>query len=407
MKTTDNHSESSARTVPFGRRSSALDGVRGMAILSVLCFHTLRVSGDGMLLVPAWRFFQESSWCGVDLFFVLSGFLITGILLDSRDYKGYFKNFYLRRALRIMPLYYATLLSALVIVPLLLGPSKLPDLYSKLLANQVWLWLYLQNFFQSQGAHQLPGFGHFWTLAVEEQFYWVWPLVVYFANRKWLLRICLTICVCEPLLRLILLETGTGTWALRELTFTRADTLLWGAIGAILARDAALRTRYLRVMHLAACVAAFTVVVMALYSGFLRYDGRDTVIAGYSALGLLFGVFVLSCAMSQGILARIVSAPLLQWFGKYSYSIYIVHPIALLVYGATVSPNLILGRFPAALVRFVTVTSFSALFAWLSWMLLESRFLVLKRNFEYRNNAGLPRSAAIEHAPADEVASVS
>lgn len=404
---TDNHSESTARTVPFGRRSLALDGVRGIAILSVLCFHTLRVSGNGGFVVLIWRFFQESSWCGVDLFFVLSGFLITGILLDSKEYRGYFRIFYLRRALRIMPLYYVTLLCALVVVPLVLGPSRLPELYSRLLANQVWLWLYLQNFFQAHGAHQLPGFGHFWTLAVEEQFYWVWPLVVYFTSRRWLMRVCLTICICEPFVRFLLLESGTGTWAIRELTFTRADTLLWGAIGAILASDEALRTAYLRPMYVAAVVAALTVLVMALFNGFLRYDGPDTVTAGYSALGLVFGVFVVTCSLSHGTLALLASAPVLRWFGKYSYAIYIVHPIVVLAYGATVPQHLMLSRFPAALVRFVIVTSISSFFAWISWILLESRFLRLKRNCEYRDTAVLPRSAAIEQMPEDEVASVS
>src|ERR1700687_3282918 len=82
--------------VPFGRRLPGLDGLRGVAILSVIAFHTLRVSGQRSPAMKPWRLLQESSWAGVDLFFVLSGFLITGVLIDSRQHPGYFCNFYAR-----------------------------------------------------------------------------------------------------------------------------------------------------------------------------------------------------------------------------------------------------------------------------------------------------------------------
>ena len=188
----------SANAVPFGKRLMSLDGLRGIAILAVIAEHTLRLFHPTSVLSRLWAAFQESSWAGVDLFFVLSGFLITGILLDSRHDKRYFLNFYARRTLRIFPLYYAVLVIAILIVPAVMGFSKLPELYSRLVANQLWLWTYLQNFAQASGPHALPGFGHFWSLAVEEQFYWVWPLAVFLLPRRHLFRLCITLCAFLP-----------------------------------------------------------------------------------------------------------------------------------------------------------------------------------------------------------------
>lgn len=393
--------------VPFGSRLAALDGVRGIAILSVIFYHTLRIEGDGGPQVYFWRFFQESTWCGVDLFFVLSGFLITGILLDSKGTQGYFKNFYARRALRIMPLYYLTLFAALVIVPLLVGLRNLPPLYARLTANQIWLWLYLQNYLQSQGAHQLPGFGHFWTLAVEEQFYWFWPLVVYFTSRRNLFRLCLAICVFEPFVRLVLLQAGVGGWAVRELTFTRVDSLLWGALGAMLFRDKLLLAKLRLPMYAAAGIAALALLAFALPRGFLLYGATEMLTAGYSLFGLLFGVFVLSCAESGGALSRAVSNPVLGFFGRYSYAIYIAHPIIFLAYQAKVAPRIALGRFPDALVCFAAVTASSSALARVSWYLFEGPILRLKKYFEYKSEVTPEKVPMMESTLTTEVAASS
>src|SRR5206468_651405 len=153
--------------------------LRGLAILLVIAFHTLRVTGKEGLIGRFGAAIQDSGWIGVDLFFVLSGFLITGILLDSLGKPGYFRNFFARRTLRIFPLYYAVLTVSLFLVPALIGLQRLPELYHRLLENQLWLWTYAANYLQATGRHTLPGFGHFWSLAIEEQFYLLWPFVVY------------------------------------------------------------------------------------------------------------------------------------------------------------------------------------------------------------------------------------
>jgi len=377
------------QAVPFGRRLLALDGIRGLAILSVIAFHTLRVSGGGVGFA-LWRLLQESSWAGVDLFFALSGFLITGILLDSRQCNGYFRNFYIRRALRIMPLYYAVLVVAIFLVPHVLGFSRLPAIYSRLTDNQIWLWTYLQNYLQTKGAHQLPGLGHFWSLAVEEQFYWVWPLVIYFVSSRSLLRICVAVCCLEPVLRLSLLFFGFSPWAVRQYTFTRIDTLLYGAIAAIVFRNTELVTSRRRLILVLVGTAAGVLSAIVVRHGFLPYESPETLVAGYSALGLLFAVIIYLCASTEGRLSALFSNPLLRWFGRCSYAIYIFHWPFAQAYDATVALRFaFLSPLPFAILRFVFVTGVSSAVAWISWTAFESQFLKLKQYFEYRGKAAL------------------
>src|ERR1700680_4638693 len=260
--------------VPFGQRLASLDGIRGLAILSVIAFHTLIVTGAAGAGFALWRMVQYSCWAGVDLFFVLSGFLITGILLDSRECNGYFRNFYARRTLRIMPLYYAVLVVAILVVPRVIGFSRLPAMYSRLLDNQMWLWTYLQNYMQSRGTHQLPGLGHFWSLAVEEQFYWFWPLVIYFVSRRNLFRLCVAVCGIEPILRWSLLFFGYSTWAIRQYTFTRVDTLLYGAIAALAFRNRILATSRRLLIPVLAGASAALLLIIVVRRGYLPYESQ-------------------------------------------------------------------------------------------------------------------------------------
>jgi len=151
----------------------ALDGIRGLAILMVMLFHyggnLERTNPIGRLVGGLFSF----GWSGVDLFFVLSGFLITGILLDSRNAENYFSSFYARRVLRIFPAYYVSLALLLLILPMLDPPLRLS------LPSDQWMYVfYAQNWV---GIFDYPGRGlltPYWSLAVEEQFYLVWPLVV-------------------------------------------------------------------------------------------------------------------------------------------------------------------------------------------------------------------------------------
>ena len=213
------------------KRIDALDGVRGFAVLAVLVFHTLPIpDGAPGLVTAVWNAAVRSCWVGVDLFFVLSGFLITRTLCNAKGRLNCFRDFYVARILRIAPLYFSVLLGAVYVVPLLIPADVLPLLYVRLIKNQSWLWLFLQNYLQARAPHQLPGFGHFWTLAIEEQFYFVWPVIVLWSCRSLLLLLCFTICALEPVARYYCLSAGYSNWAIRQLTFLRVDALVAGAL---------------------------------------------------------------------------------------------------------------------------------------------------------------------------------
>jgi peptidoglycan/LPS O-acetylase OafA/YrhL len=370
-----------------GKRLSSLDGLRGIAVLSVIAFHTLRVTGQEGFLGRVLNRVQESAWAGVDLFFVLSGFLITGILLDTRSSRNYFKTFFARRTLRIFPLYYAVLAVAIVGVPAILGRSHLPDLYPRLLANQAWLWTYTANYLQATGAHTLPGFGHFWSLAIEEQFYWFWPAIVYFLSRRKLFNLCLAVCFFSPLLRLALIEFGgVREWAIRQYTFTRADALLAGALAALLIREPELLARFRRWFVGAIGFSSVALVAIAYRNHYVPYEATETVVLGYGCLGVLFAWLVYHLATVEGRIARLLSSSVLRWFGRYSYGIYIFHwPIAQ-AYRAALEPKLeriFGGHFYPAEFAYFTVTCISAAVAFLSWHVFELRFIQLKEYFTY------------------------
>jgi peptidoglycan/LPS O-acetylase OafA/YrhL len=186
---------------PAGARIPALDGIRGIAILCVMLYHFTFYGGIEPTLIVDKVYYHTAlvGWFGVDLFFVLSGFLITGILYDTASAPQYFRNFYARRVLRIFPLYYGTLAVFFFLIPLVIDIS---DTFEELLRDQLWYWSYLVNV--QIALEYWPSFfalGHFWSLAVEEQFYLVWPLVVFFLKRRSLIAICVVCIVGAFLVR--------------------------------------------------------------------------------------------------------------------------------------------------------------------------------------------------------------
>ena len=218
----------------------ALDGVRGFAIFAVFLYHAWPDFS------PEWRggatlnLLASAGPFGVDLFFVLSGFLITGILLDARERPHYFRNFYARRTLRLFPVYYLYLLIIATVLPLFHRAihTSMPD-YHRLV---VVVPLYFGNWKANWGWGD-PWLGHIWSLAVEEQFYLVWPTVVLLAGRRRLWPICLAIIAGATVLRCVWAADGVAWNQIYRLTITRADTMAYGALGALALRSDGWRAR--------------------------------------------------------------------------------------------------------------------------------------------------------------------
>ncbi len=215
------------------RHDPALDGVRGLAILIVMIHHHTVMRGINLADLSVATVLHLG---GVGLFFVLSGYLITGILLDSKGGQGYFKSFYVRRMLRIFPLYYAVLILALLILPNI-NHAKAAN-FGRIAGDEWSYWVFLQNYTIARAdrfRHALLDVT--WTLSIEEQFYLVWPLIVWACSRRALLRITLGLFVGALLFRFYMcFVVGAGTITIFVTTLCRIDTLAAGSLFAIMER---------------------------------------------------------------------------------------------------------------------------------------------------------------------------
>ena len=188
-----------ARVQP--ERIPGLDAIRGLAILLVTVYRFNGGAAGAEEHVNSVFRLATLGFRGVDLFFVLSGFLITGILLDTKRQPGYFRNFYARRALRIFPLYFGVLFVAFFVLPI--ASPRIAAIFAEARDHQAWLWLYGTNILQARnGGWPFGHFDHFWSLAVEEHFYLVWPLVIFFANYRATIAACIAVIVCAAATRL-------------------------------------------------------------------------------------------------------------------------------------------------------------------------------------------------------------
>lgn len=378
----------SAPVQPTRGHLQELDGVRGFAILMVLALHFLCTqieaprSGTEALIA---RVTGYGRW-GVDLFFVLSGFLITGILYDTRGSRGYFKTFYMRRTLRIFPLYYATLLVALVLIPAGWLQQFAPGLL-KARASQGWLWPYLTNVYVAkQGAFDIPYLSHFWTLAVEEHFYLVWPFAVGLLPRRTSMWLSVGLSVLAVSLRIAVGFWGPNRLYAHVLTPCRLDALCIGAFLALAARGPLGAQAIGPFARRAVLPAALGVVLTSLWHA--KSPGHVfTEPLRELFLSLFFGFAVVLAATSYGPgrFKAWLRVGWLRWLGKYSYGLYVFHGIV--AYSLATHP--ILPRFEALagsrlgglLLQALAGTLLSMGIAVLSYELLEAPFLRLKKWF--------------------------
>lgn len=372
----------------------ALDGLRGIAVLIVMVMHFSLVEPLGGVHAVYTRV-SGLGWTGVDLFFVLSGFLITGILYDAKGAKHYFRNFYARRTLRIFPLYYAFLVALFVILPLLAPSTAEPEMGEE----RLWMWAYLGNVLMARaGWEGLPAHTtHLWSLAVEEQFYLIWPLIVWWASRKRLIAICIGAIALASISRVALHLLGADPTAGYTLLPARVDTLAVGSVIAILARDPA-GLAWLRRSAKPSLIGALAVIVAVMSSlpvfGTLPPRNLQVQFFAYPAVAIVAAACLVMAMQADSTtrIGRAMSVGALPALGRYSYALYLFHvPIRDVIRNSGIGSGqagIVAGsRFPLQVAIIAAGIGVTYVVALVSWNLFEKHFLELKRYFPYESPA--------------------
>jgi peptidoglycan/LPS O-acetylase OafA/YrhL len=383
---------SATNSSPQGRLPE-LDGIRGMAILLVLLYHYIYLANPDAGAAPGGLLYEiercfAMGWAGVDLFFVLSGFLIGGILLDARTSSRYFSTFYARRFYRIIPLYYGWIgiYFALLVMPFHNHFALLSGNPEKWRVLPIYL-LFLQNL--TKIPHAIFGtawLGALWSLAVEEQFYLVMPLAVRYLPRRKLVPLLWLAVVGAPIARLAVAHFVPQHPAAQFiLTPCRADALAMGVLLAVAWRDERWRARFLQfrsVVYAALILFSIAVVYLALWEP-SQYS-RAMAAWGFSCVEAFFALLLVMALMKpSGIWGSICRWSLLAELGRVSYCLYVIHAAVDLL-----CHELLLGATP----RFVGwrtcgVTVLAGLIAYglakLSWICFEHPLLRRGHAFRY------------------------
>ncbi len=308
-----------------GAHIPELDGLRGVAIAMVLLFH---LRGH---LPPAWHLLVALGWTGVELFFVLSGFLITRILLGSLDRPGYFRNFYIRRSLRIFPIYYLYL-GAITLLYLATGRAERVQLAP-------YYFLYLQTVPQvlSRFTEGLPFSGQTWTLAIEEQFYWFWPFVVSFFRRR-LRLVLITMVALAPILRLACVTLTDNPFLMHAWLPVQIDSLGAGALLALAVHHGLTVRACGRLGALFMVAGSLGIAATAHLSGgalsylsVLTWTRMPHNALLLSATACLYAGLVAMAASAVEPLASVLRNPALVRLGRISYGLYLYHVAAFAV----------------------------------------------------------------------------
>lgn len=364
------------------QRLRELDGIRGVAILLVLIWHyfnrQIEPSTSGILAYP--KLFTNVTWSGVDLFFVLSGFLIGGILFDHRCSSNYFRVFYIRRACRILPVY------LLVVGLFLLFSQRASPSYNWLFANALPAWTYLsftQNYFLDSFVDAAHWLDPTWSLAVEEQFYLVLPPLIRIISAPLVLPILLVLILLGPVTRHQLGGLGAYTYA-----FCRADALIMGVLLAWLFRKRSLvqfvaqrKTLFWGILSI--MVVLTTVVPLVAYG----FGG----VGNHLWFAILYGLLLLLVIVfPDSAVSEVLRHPVFVWLGVRSYFIYLTHqPVSGLLHGAIFSGEPRIDRGYGFLVTSAALATVLYL-ASLSYRYFEVPFLSFGRKFSYKDH--LPRN---------------
>jgi peptidoglycan/LPS O-acetylase OafA/YrhL len=371
----------------------ALDGLRGTAILLVVLGHSWTSLPITRFDQAAW-FWSLTGGTGVYLFFVLSGYLITSILYEARGKPGYFRNFYARRVLRIFPLYYGVLLAYFVVLPWL---GAAPEL-GNALGQQAWYWLYVSNFAMATHHDFAPAtLGVTWSLAIEEQFYLLWPPIVLLLPRRWLIGLCSALFLGATLWRTALVNLNVHPFDIAVFTPSQVDFLAVGALVALSSKGAQGLLPLLRLAPRAFVLTALVVIGLGAaewgspYPFFFGDVAMQTM--GNMLMACMYGA-LLVMALGLPAVARAFEHRWLRSAGRHSYAMYLLHLPVIGLVGAmgagfwAGAPRLLGWALPSQLVFTALVVALSLLAGWVSWHYFERPILSLKRYFESARPSG-------------------
>lgn len=300
-----------------------LDGVRGFALAMVLWMHCFLLNPTNVLARLA-NSVGGSMFIAIDLFFVLSGFLITGILIRTRESPHRARNFYVRRVLRIFPAYYFVVIFTFLIYPIFYEPLREAHLEKE----APYFFVYMQNWWYAfhGSKDSWPGVHHLWSMAIEEQFYLLWPLIVWRTAPERLGRLCAWIFGVAVALKLVLLAGGASVDQVFVATYSRVEGLVAGAgLAAMWQTRGAPRTpRWLRVAGAAASLALLFLIFRK--SGAKAASPVDVVAHTITAtVAFSWMIYTVVTARPTALIRGFFRNSVLRFLGRYSYGIYLIH----------------------------------------------------------------------------------
>ena len=344
-----------------------LDGLRGLAVLSVVLAHYFGEVNHRI-------FVFDLGWLGVDLFFVLSGFLIGGILIDNRGSATFFSTFYIRRALRIFPIYYLVLILALAFSDTAGGHSWADPHFPAVVYAT-----YAQNIMSALSGLDGKSFQPLWTLAVEEQFYLLAPFFIYFCPPRFLSKIIVAMIFAAPALRALLLLSLSYPQNVGAEMFLpcRWDALLLGVLAAFAQRHSvSVVMQCAPVLQGIALFCIFSTPILLILSSFLF------VTLGLTTMSIFFAIFIV-LIVNGAEEGKRFRAGWLRYFGKISYCLYLIHePVANAMHGLILGSPPDIGAAQQIAVTFAAL-AVSIVVASLSWAYLEGPLLGLGKRWHY------------------------
>jgi peptidoglycan/LPS O-acetylase OafA/YrhL len=359
-------------------RITELDGVRAIAVGLVFLNHFAPTK-----TAPWLDFIRNLGWVGVDIFFVLSGFLVTAILLKAVNQEGYFSNFYTRRALRIFPLYYLLITGCLLIMLVAKQGAPLREMQLDW-GSPLWLYAYLGNVVTAVTNAMPPNFFvPMWSLHVEEQFYLVLPLLVMFLTPATLKRVLIAAVFVAPAIRLLLDWSHPDFPMLQYMLFPcRMDSLALGGLLAVSRVDHDALKRWRRPLVVGtACLLLVAVETFRRGGGI--FDGHIERTIGYTLFDVAFLGFIMSVLSLRGTVATAwLNWRPLQYIGMVSYGFYLLqYPAEGLFLRAAYLMGFSTAALEDTLVKFLAVGAICLVLSTISWYWWEKKWLAVQRQF--------------------------